>query len=97
MEQAPNAPYEKIIYVCVNERAPEEASCGGRASVEIAKKVKDTVKGMNLPYRVRVSRTLCLGLCEIGPNIAIFPDNVWYHRVKLDDVPEILRKHVEPK
>lgn len=96
MDQASNAPYHKIIYICVNERPPQEDSCGPRGSVDIARKIKETVKGMNLPFKVRVSRTLCFGLCSQGPNIAIFPDNAWYHRVKLEDIPEILRKHVSP-
>jgi NADP-reducing hydrogenase subunit HndC len=94
MEQAPRPPYDKIIYICINERPAGEDSCGGRASADIAKKIKESVKSMNLPVKIRVSRTQCLGLCEIGPNVAIFPDNVWYHRVRLEDVPEILRKHV---
>lgn len=96
MRQAPQPPYEKIVYVCVNERPPQEDSCGTRGSVDIARKLKETVKELKLPYKVRVSRVLCLGLCSIGPNLVIFPENVWYHGVKPEDIPEILRKHVTP-
>lgn len=88
-------PYERVILVCVNERPLESSSCGGRGSVEIAKKIKSIVKERGLSDRIRVTRTLCFGLCEIGPNIAVFPDNVWYNHVKQEDVDDIIKKYVD--
>jgi (2Fe-2S) ferredoxin len=96
VEQAHSPPYDKIFYVCVNERPPDQSSCGTRGSVDIARELKARVKSLNTPVRIRVSRALCLGLCQIGPNVAVFPDNIWYHGVKIEDIPEILRKHAAP-
>lgn len=90
----PEPPYRKIIFVCVNERPPERASCRPRGGMQIAEKLKSLVKSMNLPYRVRVSKSQCLDLCEMGPNVCVMPDNVWYNGVTLEDVEEIIRRHL---
>jgi sirohydrochlorin cobaltochelatase len=93
MERDPQPPYERVILVCVNERGPEEGpSCAPRGSVDIARAFKERVKERGAKARVRVSRTLCLGRCRIGPNVAILPDNVWYHAVTLADVDAILEQ-----
>ena len=42
-----------------------------------------------------VSNTGCMGLCEIGPVVVIYPDNVWYGNVQADDVESIMEEHVE--
>lgn len=94
MIKAEKKPYERVILVCINERPKEVASCGGRGSVEIFKKIKSIVKAKGLSDRIRVTRTQCLGLCDIGPNITIFPDNVWYNNVTPEDIDEIIRIYV---
>ena len=94
MQTAPQPPYDKVFYVCVNERPPGEDSCAPRGSVDIARELKARIKSMGLSYKVRVSRALCLGLCSMGPNLAVFPDNAWYHGVRMQDLDDILRKHL---
>jgi len=34
--------------------------------------------------------------CEIGPNIMIFPENIWYHNASADDIAEIKREYIDP-
>lgn len=33
-------------------------------------------------------------LCEIGPSIMVHPDNVWYQKVTLADVDDIIEQHI---
>lgn len=35
----------------------------------------------------------CLGLCQHGPNVMIYPDGIWYCGVTPEDVEEIIRTH----
>lgn len=88
--------YRKLILVCVNEREAGEAACGSRNSKEIHLRLKAIVKSKGLSRTIRVSRTRCLGKCEVGPTVAIFPENRWYGGVTLEDVEEILSRHLEP-
>jgi (2Fe-2S) ferredoxin len=89
-------PYRKIVFVCTNQRAPGERICcqaGGGALLR--DKLKAMVKERRLRGRVRVSASGCLDRCEDGPNIMIFPDNIWYAGVCEDDLETILNNLVE--
>jgi NADH:ubiquinone oxidoreductase subunit F (NADH-binding)/(2Fe-2S) ferredoxin/NAD-dependent dihydropyrimidine dehydrogenase PreA subunit len=43
---------------------------------------------------VEVSIAGCFGLCESGPNIEVYPEGIFYSRVKVEDVDEIVDKHL---
>ncbi len=89
-----NEPYRKLILVCVNERLNSKESCGNKQSIHIFDTLKAYVNQSGLKGKVRVSRTGCLGLCELGPNVAVFPDNLWYTAVTDDDVERIIHEHL---
>jgi (2Fe-2S) ferredoxin len=84
------------ILVCTNERSPEtkKPSCLPRGSVEVYHRFKDQVKEMGLRDRVMVVRTGCLKHCSRGITVAIWPYNLWYSRVRVEDVEEILERSV---
>ncbi len=89
MEQE-KVPFQKIMFVCVNRREPDETCCAHRESEAIAAALKARVKALGLSRLVRVSKSGCQDLCAKGPNVMVFPDNVWYHGVSQADVERIL-------
>lgn len=36
----------------------------------------------------------CQGQCNLGATVRVLPDQVWYCRVKVADVPEIIETHI---
>jgi (2Fe-2S) ferredoxin len=36
----------------------------------------------------------CMGPCSMGPVVVVYPEGVWYTKVKPDDVEEILESHI---
>lgn len=86
--------FEKYVFVCINERpVGERVSCGGTfCGKELSEKLKDAVKAAGQANRIRVSKTKCLDVCEEGPNVLVYPDNVWFNHVELTDIPAILAK-----
>jgi (2Fe-2S) ferredoxin len=91
-----SAPYARHVFVCVNRRpdgAPRGscAACGGEA---VRDALKAAAKAKALPYRVRVNAAQCLDFCEQGVVVCVYPENVWYGRVREEDVPEIVEKHL---
>ena len=90
MEQG-RIPYQKIVFVCVNKREPNEICCSRRGSEAIAAALKGRIKELGLSRSVRVSRSGCQDLCAKGPNVMVFPDDVWYHGVTQEDVERIVQ------
>ncbi|MBI4430140.1 MAG: (2Fe-2S) ferredoxin domain-containing protein [Candidatus Omnitrophica bacterium] len=84
-----NLLYKKIIFVCVNQRE-EGACCGPSGGREIREQLKQLVYEKGLKGVVRVSQSGCMDVCAKGPNVMVFPDNIWYRGVTVADVPKIL-------
>lgn len=83
-------PYECQIFVCVNDRKGKSKSCADGDSPLIREKLKEGVKKKWPSGEVRVSQSLCMGLCAHGPNIVVYPFNVWYSAATLNDIEKIL-------
>lgn len=87
--------FQKYIFVCENARAGG-ASCCGPAATGFVEYLRQYIKSKGLAGTIRVSRTGCLDVCANGPNIVVFPDNVWYAGVTRADLDAILREQVDP-
>ncbi|MGG6297412.1 (2Fe-2S) ferredoxin domain-containing protein [Leptolyngbya sp. AN02str] len=46
------------------------------------------------PDGVFVQASSCLGQCGSGPMVQVNPDNVWYCRVRVKDVPKLVEEHL---
>lgn len=95
MKPMPRPPYARILFVCCKEREAGRASCANRGSTALLENLKRHVESKGLQDRVRIVRTLCLGLCEQGPNLCVFPENVWYNDVAEADLDEIKRTWID--
>lgn len=84
-------PYQKILFVCINQREPHETCCTHRESEAIAAALKARITALGLSRWVRVSKSGCQDLCAKGPNVMVFPDYLWYHGVTPDDVEHIVQ------
>jgi (2Fe-2S) ferredoxin len=88
---------ERHVLVCLNARPPgnPKGSCAEKGSEEVFDRLKAMVKQAGLGDRVIVNRTNCLKHCSRGITVAVYPENVWYARVKLEDLPDIVESHLE--
>jgi (2Fe-2S) ferredoxin len=90
------AKFEKHIFVCGNQRAAghPRGCCDpeGRAELQLA--FKQNLAARGLKGKVRANQSGCLDQCEHGPNIVVYPEAVWYGRVTLSDVDEIIESHI---
>ena len=84
------APYKAHLFLCVKSRGGERKSCGDGVNPALKPLLKDEVKKRGWKPLVRVSESSCLGVCEAGPNIMIYPQRIWLSAVTLDDVPAIM-------
>ena len=80
------------IFVCAT---PGEGRCGAKGGSELLEAFKVEVDRRGIPPSA-VLRNACTRRHEEGPVVFIFPDDVWYTRVKLEDVPGIVERHLAP-
>lgn len=74
------------VRVCIG------TGCRARGSVVVAEAFRNEIKKQNLEIPIDTKQTGCHGFCESGPVIVIGPNEIFYQRVKLRDVPEIVSK-----
>ena len=89
--------YDRHIIVCTNFREGENAVCchnGG--GLEIYKKLKEYIKSNEFEGRVKVTQARCFSMCADGPNLVVYPEQIWVNGVKLSDVTEIIEKYIAP-
>ena len=48
----------------------------------------------DLKGKVRANKSGCLDVCEIGPAVVIYPQNIWYTGISVEDVDEIFEKSI---
>ena len=92
MTQQNESPFACHVFVCVNDRGGARKSCADGDNVAVREALKQAVADRGWRSQVRVSQSGCLGLCEAGPNVMLYPQKVWFSAVTLDDVPTILDK-----
>jgi NADH-quinone oxidoreductase subunit F len=68
--------------------------CQAYGSKSIAAAFFDEVKKQNLTARVDVKTIGCPGFCERGTLVVIKPKDIFYQRVRVKDVPEILSETI---
>lgn len=85
------------IFVCTSSRinGQQKGACHSKESVEIVMSFMEEIEERGFGGEVFVSNTGCLGFCDKGPVVIVYPDNVWYGGVSADDVEEIMDEHIE--
>lgn len=79
------------IFVCAT---PGEGRCGAKGGGEILEAFREEVERRGLSPAA-VLRNVCARRHDEGPVVFVYPDDVWYTRVSLDDVAGIVEKHLE--
>ncbi len=89
-----SVPFEKTVFVCTHSRTDGRASCAnpGRAGDAICQALKVEVKNRGLKNKIRIARSGCLDLCAKGPNVFLYPENVWVSGLTEDDIPKLIER-----
>ena len=85
------------VFVCQTQRPPlAKPSCGARGAGAVLLALQEAVLSRpGLASHVAVTPAGCMGPCFEGPTVVVYPDGVWYCNVTVEDVPEIVKEHLE--
>lgn len=89
---------DKHVFFCTNQREPGVGCCNDHGAQKAREYVKDKVKMLgisNAENTIRINTAGCLGRCDDGPVIVIYPEETWYTYVDQDDLDEIITEHLQ--
>lgn len=81
--------YDSHVLVCMG------GDCKKRGSKSVRKALKNEVRASGILSDIRVDTVDCLGLCEHGPNVVVYPEDTWYLGLKEAHVPEVVDQHLK--
>jgi (2Fe-2S) ferredoxin len=89
-------PFQRHVFVCTNVRPPghPKGCCSEKGSEAVRDALKEQIGKRGLKGSVRANAAGCLDACEHGVSVVVYPENVWYGGVTLQDVDEIVEEHV---
>ncbi|HEU0165577.1 MAG TPA: (2Fe-2S) ferredoxin domain-containing protein [Thermomicrobiales bacterium] len=75
---------QKHVLVCTSSHCTQKGAMDvvGRLRLDVVRKGLDT--------QILVNNCGTIDLCDIGPNMVVYPDNIIYRGVTVKDLPEIL-------
>ncbi|MCZ0861351.1 MAG: (2Fe-2S) ferredoxin domain-containing protein [Methanocorpusculum sp.] len=80
------------VFVCASFRltGQQKGFCQGKDAGNIVQMLTEAVEEHGVSDEIMVSATGCLNLCDQGPIVIVYPENVWYGGVTPDDAEEII-------
>ena len=86
--------YGRQLFICNHgDCAPSEA--GERLQRLVLERNRQ--QGLNKlrnPHRIKCTLADCLGVCQGGPIVVVYPDGTWYHGVDEEALDRIYREHL---
>lgn len=87
---------KKHIFVCTHERPADDwrGSCKTRGGEAVLEALRGELFNSDLMPDVKATKSGCLGGCEHGVMMVVYPDNVWYSKVGVEDIDDIVEDHL---
>lgn len=88
--------FEKHIFICENKRPDghPRGCCSEKGSLQVREMFKKRLKELGINSEVRANAAGCLDACEFGISVVVYPEQIWYGAVKVEDVEEIIQSHI---
>lgn len=81
--------YGKHVFVCTSGK-----TCPVDGSEQVLSVLRAKIFELGLKKEIRINKSGCLDQCGNGPVIVVYPEGIWYARVKPEDCDEIIESHL---
>lgn len=88
--------YTKHVFLCTNKKMGGKTCCANSGGDEFFDYLKTRLLELEMygQGKIRVSKSGCLGRCNLGPCVVIYPEAVWYNYTSVADIDEIIDTHL---
>ena len=87
-------PFRFHVFVCTQQKPEGVACCPQNGALSVLQALEHELAAQKLEAEVQVTTSGCLGLCDDGPILIVYPEGVWYRKVTPEDVPEVVASHL---
>ena len=87
-------PFRFHLFVCTQQKPEGVPSCPASGSFAVLGALDREIQGRGLNHDMQLTTCGCMGLCDEGPVMVVYPAGVWYRRVQPSDVSEIVDTHL---
>lgn len=67
--------------------------CVSNGAFKIIEALKNELEKHNIESEVAIVPTGCNGFCAVGPIIVVQPDNIFYQKLRIEDIPHLVEEH----
>lgn len=87
---------QKHVFVCSQSRPPghPRGSCSQQGSQALLQSFWRELQRRDLFDTISITYSGCLGPCDSGPNVVVYPDGVLYCDVTETDIAAIFDEHL---
>ncbi len=87
---------EKHVLLCTHSRAADDpkGSCQAHGANPLVEAFSKEFGERGLWGRIKFNTTSCMGACEHGPIVLVYPEGVMYGGVQVSDVNKIIDEHL---
>jgi (2Fe-2S) ferredoxin/SAM-dependent methyltransferase len=87
-------PFRFHLFVCTQQKPEGVNSCTAGGSLAVVDELNRQIRERGLSDAVQLTTCGCMGLCDEGPIMVVYPEGVWYRRIQVSDVAEIVERHL---
>ncbi|MFO7660294.1 MAG: NADH-quinone oxidoreductase subunit NuoF [Candidatus Cloacimonadaceae bacterium] len=69
------------------------SGCVSAGALRIKEKFQAILKDKGLLNEINIIETGCMGPCDLGPVMIVYPEGIFYQKVTVDDVEELVEEH----
>jgi (2Fe-2S) ferredoxin/predicted O-methyltransferase YrrM len=91
--EVPLAPFRHHAFVCTQEKPEGVPCCSAAGSFRVLDALHRELGAAGLADDVQVSSCGCLGLCDSGPVMIVYPEGTWYTKLGPGEVTEVVTSH----
>ncbi len=92
--EATMEPFRIHLFVCTQQKPEGVTCCPASGSFAVLEALDRELQARGLDNDVQLTTCGCMGLCDEGPVMVVYPAGIWYRKVQPADVAEIVASHL---